>query len=156
MVFRFFIEGRVDGVGGWFCNPQLLNQVRIQGGAPGALPPKIGKDMISCVKWWFFTRNTPKIFAPPSARRNFLKYTPSPNLKSWIRPWLSPFGIFKFFWIHVYYLETYFLMLGTFCIQNNTSSVHLLDTSFYMLLEHFHSITLNILHWMLNIMIGYN
>ena len=26
------------------------------------------------VKSWFFTRNTPKIFAPPSARRNFFKY----------------------------------------------------------------------------------
>ena len=89
VVFRFFIEGRVEGVGGWFCNPQLLNQGRIQGGEGehGALPPKIGKDMIFfCVKWWFFTRNTPKIFAPPSARRNFLKFAP-PNLKSWIRPW---------------------------------------------------------------------
>jgi hypothetical protein len=31
-------------------------------------------------------RNTPKIFAPPSARRNFFKCSP-PNLKSWIRPW---------------------------------------------------------------------
>jgi hypothetical protein len=33
----------------------------------------------------FFTRNTPKMFAPPSARHNFFKCTP-PNLKSWIRP----------------------------------------------------------------------
>jgi hypothetical protein len=32
MVFRFFIEGRVEGVGGGFCNPQLLNQGRIRGG----------------------------------------------------------------------------------------------------------------------------
>ena len=38
------------------------------------------------VKSWFFTRNTPKIFAPPSARRNFFKCAP-PNFKSWIRPW---------------------------------------------------------------------
>ena len=44
------------------------------GGAPGARPPKIGKNMIFFgVKSWFFTRNTPKIFAPPSARRNFFK-----------------------------------------------------------------------------------
>jgi hypothetical protein len=31
--------------------------------------------------------NTPTIFAPPSARRNFFKCAP-PNLKSCIRPWL--------------------------------------------------------------------
>jgi hypothetical protein len=73
MVFRFFIEGRVEGIGGGFCNPQLLNQGR-------------KRYDFFCVKWWFFTRNTPKMFAPPSARRNFLKCAP-PNLKSWIRPW---------------------------------------------------------------------
>jgi hypothetical protein len=28
------------------------------------------------VKSWSFTRNTPKIYAPPSARRNFFKCTP--------------------------------------------------------------------------------
>jgi hypothetical protein len=28
------------------------------------------------VKSWFFTRNTPNIFAPPSARRNLLKCAP--------------------------------------------------------------------------------
>ena len=83
------------------------------GGAPGARPPKIGKkydffgvkswfftrntpkifvppsaigkNMIFGVKSWFFTRNTPKIFAPPSARRNFFKCAPA-NLKFWIRP----------------------------------------------------------------------
>jgi hypothetical protein len=37
------------------------------------------------VKSWFFTRNTPKIVAPPSARRIFFKCT-LPNLKSWICP----------------------------------------------------------------------
>ena len=84
-------------------------------GAPGARSPKIGKNMIFwrkivifhtkypknfrasfrkwkkiwffCVKSWFFTRNTPKFFAPPSARRNFFKCAPPPNFKSWIRPW---------------------------------------------------------------------
>jgi hypothetical protein len=39
------------------------------------------------VNSWFFTRNTQKYFAPPSARRNFLS-APPPNLKSWIRPWI--------------------------------------------------------------------
>ena len=52
-------------------------------GAPGApLPP------IKLEKIWFFTRNTPKMFAPPSARRNFFKCSPTPpNLKSRIRTW---------------------------------------------------------------------
>ena len=43
-----------------------------------------------CVKSsrsWFFTRNTPTFFALPSARRDFFKCAPPPNLKSWIRPW---------------------------------------------------------------------
>jgi hypothetical protein len=38
------------------------------------------------VKSWFFTRNTPKSFTPPSARGNCFKCAPPPNLKSWIRP----------------------------------------------------------------------
>ena len=33
----------------------------------------------------FFTRNTPKFYVPPSARRILFKCAP-PNLKSWIRP----------------------------------------------------------------------
>jgi hypothetical protein len=74
-------------------------------GAPGTPPPpKTGKNMIFWrkivifhtkypnnfrsslrnwkkiwifgVKSWFFTRNTPKLFAPPSARRNFFKCAP--------------------------------------------------------------------------------
>ena len=53
------------------------------GGAP---PLKLEKILFFGVKSWFFTRNTPKMFAPPSARRNFFKCAP-PNLKSWIRPW---------------------------------------------------------------------
>jgi hypothetical protein len=44
-------------------------QVRNQG---ARAPPKIGKIIwFFGVKSWFFTRNTPKIIAPPSARRNF-------------------------------------------------------------------------------------
>jgi hypothetical protein len=58
-----------------------------RGCAPGARTPKIGKkyDFFG-VRSWFFTRNTPKMFAPPYARRNFLKWAPPPNLKSWIHP----------------------------------------------------------------------
>jgi len=58
----------------------IVMQGRIQGeGAaqPARVLPKIGKNMIFlCVKSWFFTRNTPNIFAPPSARRDFFKCTP--------------------------------------------------------------------------------
>ena len=47
------------------------------GEQPARAPPKIGKNMIFFfVKSWFFTRNTPKIFAPPSARHNFFKCAP--------------------------------------------------------------------------------
>ena len=49
------------------------------GGAhPVRAPPplKLEKIWFFGVKSWFFTRNTPKIFAPPSARRHFLKCAP--------------------------------------------------------------------------------
>ena len=52
------------------------------GGAPGALPPKIGKDMIFLRKMVIFHTKYPKNFH--TARHNFLKCPP--NLKSWIRP----------------------------------------------------------------------
>ena len=54
--------------------PLTISGADPEGGAPGARPPpKIGKNTIF---WRFFTRNTPKIFAPPSARPNFLKCAP--------------------------------------------------------------------------------
>jgi hypothetical protein len=63
------------------------------GGRTRRSPPlKLEKISFFGVKSWFFTRNTPKIFAPPSARRNFFKCAPPPNLKSWIRPW---YGLVK-------------------------------------------------------------
>jgi hypothetical protein len=47
------------------------------GGAHTARPPlKLGKNRFFGVKSWFFTWNTPKMLAPPSARRNFLKSAP--------------------------------------------------------------------------------
>ena len=39
-------------------------------------PLKLEKIWFGGVKSWFFTRNTPKFFAPPSARRNFVKCAP--------------------------------------------------------------------------------
>ena len=65
-------------------------QGRIQGGRTRRPPPlKLEKIWFFGVKSWFLTRNTPKIFAPPSVRGNFFKCAP-PNLKSWIRPWREP------------------------------------------------------------------
>jgi hypothetical protein len=52
-------------------------------------PLKLEKILFFGLKSWFFTRNTPKMFAPPSARRNFCKCAPPPpNLESRIRPWV--------------------------------------------------------------------
>ena len=54
------------------------------GGGGGGGPPAPAPQ-----KWekiWFFTRNSPKTFAPPSARCNFFNCAPPPNLKSWICP----------------------------------------------------------------------
>ena len=76
-----------------------LNIYLSRGGSRGggrtrrAAPPpplKLEKIWFFCVKSWFFTRNTPNIFAPPSARCNSFKCPLPPNLKSWIRPCLSP------------------------------------------------------------------
>jgi hypothetical protein len=61
-----------------------------------AVPQQLKKIWFFGVKPCFFIRNTPTIFAPPSARRNFFKCTPS-NLKSCIRPW---------WWLHVKRLKS--------------------------------------------------
>ena len=56
----------------------------------GCAPLKLEKIWFFGVKSWFFTRNTPKIFAPP-------KCAP-PNLKSWIRPWVLHCGKICWHW----------------------------------------------------------
>ena len=61
MVFRFFIEGRVEGVGG-FCNPQLLNQGRIQGAHPARSTLKLEKMRFFLRKMVIFHTKYPKIF----------------------------------------------------------------------------------------------
>ena len=40
------------------------------------LPPQLEKIWFFGVKSWFFTRNTPTFFVPPSTRRNFFKCAP--------------------------------------------------------------------------------
>jgi hypothetical protein len=69
--------------------------VLYRGGSRGgctrhATPLKLEKIWFFGIKSWFFTRNTPTIFAPPSARRNFFKCA-RPNLKSWICPCSTKF-----------------------------------------------------------------
>ena len=53
----------------------LEKYVEFRGGSRGrggvTDPLKLEKIGFFGVKSWFFTRNTPNIFAPPSARRNF-------------------------------------------------------------------------------------
>jgi hypothetical protein len=89
-------------------------QGRIQGGgAPGARPPlKLEKIWFFGVKSWFFTRNTQKYFAPPSARRNFFKCAP-PNLKSWIRPclliMLVPVLSIQYYYFIIFFTCCFFL-----------------------------------------------
>jgi hypothetical protein len=79
-------------------NPIWFYKGRSEEGAPSL---KLEKIWFFGVKSWFFTRNTPTIFAPPSARCNFFKCAPS-NLKPWIRPWIAlvvrgakSFGVFR-------------------------------------------------------------
>ena len=69
-----------------------------RGGSRGRAHParaptlKLEKIWFFGVKSWFFTRNTPTICAPASARRNCFKCGPlPPNLKSWIRPYWSQY-----------------------------------------------------------------
>ena len=71
-----------------FLCPQMYTAGADPGGAPGAHPPIIEqKNMIFWRKIVIFHTKYPKIFAPPSARRNFFKCGPPPrSLKSWIRP----------------------------------------------------------------------
>ena len=65
-------------------------------GAPGARPLKLEKIWFFGVKSWFFTRNTPTIFAPPSAigknmifwRKIVIFHTKYPkNVRASLRPW---------------------------------------------------------------------
>ena len=57
-----------------------IKQRRIQGEGGArtrrAPPIKLEKLRFFGVKLWFFTRNTPRMFAPPSARCNFFKCFP--------------------------------------------------------------------------------
>ena len=53
-----------------------MSQGRIQGAHRARAPLKLEKIWFFGVKSWFFTRNTQKHFASPSARRNFFKSAP--------------------------------------------------------------------------------
>ena len=86
------------------------------------------------VKSWFFTRNTPTIFAPPSARRNFFKCA-HPNLKSLIRPWFMYVCMYAYIIIcmllcDLCYLCTFNHVLlcnvcPLFCLKSSSSMLYL-------------------------------
>ena len=61
----------------------------LQGGSRGGGLKKLEKIWFFGVKSWFSTRNTPKIFAPPSARRIFFKCAPLLTLNPGSAPDLS-------------------------------------------------------------------
>jgi hypothetical protein len=98
-------------------------QGRIQGSQPARAPPKIGKNMIFFgVKSWFFTRNTPKTFAPPSARHNLFKCAP-PNLKSWIRPWVRWSESHEFYFLLFLFYSIIFI--GVFILVDIQCKINL-------------------------------
>jgi hypothetical protein len=73
------------------CSLDSPLQGWIQGGCTRhATPLKLEKIWFFGIKSWFFTRITPTIFVPPSARRNFFKCA-RPNLKSWSCPCSTKF-----------------------------------------------------------------
>jgi hypothetical protein len=64
------------GISGW-CMLGESHPVSGGGGRTRRAPPlKLEKIRFFGVKSWFFTRNTPKFFAPPSARRKFFMCAP--------------------------------------------------------------------------------
>ena len=76
-----FLKGRIQGGRTRRASPLKLEKIwfffwRKIDEIPqqfSCLPPQLEKIWFFGVKSWFFTRNTPKIFAPPSARRYFFK-----------------------------------------------------------------------------------
>jgi hypothetical protein len=72
------------------CRGRDNDQGQIQRGVhPARAPPKIGKNMIFLCKITIFhTKYPQKILRLPLLGAIFLSM-PSPNWKSWIRPWWS-------------------------------------------------------------------
>jgi hypothetical protein len=65
----------------------ILNTITRGGSSGGHTPSlKLEKIWFFGIKLWFITRNTPKIFAPSYARRNFFKCTPSLTWNSGYTP----------------------------------------------------------------------
>ena len=80
MVFRFFIEGRVEGGRRMILQPATPKSRADPGGAPGALPPKIGKDVIFLRKMVIFHTKYPKNFRASLRSAQFFKVRPPPPL----------------------------------------------------------------------------
>ena len=97
-------------------------QRRIQGVHPAHTPLKLEKIRFFGVKSWFFTRNTPIIFAPPSAWGHFFKCTPLTwNLGS------APEYILIYRNFQTLFLPLWTLgLIWTNCIYSNTFRVMIL------------------------------
>ena len=61
------------------------------------------------VKSWFFTRNTPTMFAPPSVRRNFFKCAPAPEMHVCFRTWRPMDIAFAFLGMHASFKKWIYL-----------------------------------------------
>jgi hypothetical protein len=79
----------IDESGSSFREINTRGGSRREGAHPRRAPLKLEKIWFFGVKSWFFTRNTPNIFAPTSARRNFFKCPPTlPTWNPGSRPWI--------------------------------------------------------------------
>ena len=96
----------------------VAGQGWIQGAHPSRAPLELEKIWFFGVKSWFFTRNTPKLFAPPSARRNFFKCAPL----VW-NPASAPAGglYFPIKWFCTNIFLLWVLLFIRFIIYNNLS-----------------------------------
>ena len=116
------------------CTSDIKYDCPCQGRIQGAGPLKLKNIWFFGVKSWFFTRNTPKIFAPPSARCNYFKCAPPPNLKSWIRPWdIYELIIYHIPWIHLHVASLCFHLVKVI-VFNATFNINLVISRWSVLL----------------------
>jgi hypothetical protein len=88
-----------------------IYQTEADPGGGGPPPPKLKKIRFFGLKSWIFTRNTPKIFAPPSARRKFFKIQ-DPPLPKYTQ--IHYFLLFLLFWDVLWIINDLLALLSLF------------------------------------------